>query len=177
MYMRQLAGRNGWLGCLLCRYWCHCCYYYSTKHVKNICTQAHKHPTLHKRERERAYSFTASLHNWQTTLNINVFMQLHSEMFIRAYYAREIIMKRTIIVISLCVFCVWMLAISPHSSFSRLLILAEYDGSKVQHTFATCGLLLLFCHRSKCIATNLNWYCYVLRRIPTRYITLVRMCA
>lgn len=31
----------------------------------------------------------ASLHNWQTTLNINVFMQLHSEMFIRAYYAEK----------------------------------------------------------------------------------------
>lgn len=88
--------------------WCCCCCCHSTKHTH---TFMYKHS--HTQAQLNGYSFAASLHNWQTTLNINVFMQLHSEMFIRAYYAWEIIMKQTIIVISLCV-CIlyWMLFMS-----------------------------------------------------------------
>lgn len=59
-------------------------------------TQTKKHTT--------PYRTAAPLHNWQTTWNINVFMQLHSEMFIRAYYAEKNNNEATLMVISLCVY-------------------------------------------------------------------------
>lgn len=129
-------------------------------------TQKHIHQTLHE------YSFAASLHNWQTTLNINVFMQLHSEMFIRAYYAREIIMKQTIIVISLCVFCVeclpWPL------SFSFFGVVWNMLGRKSERETESGWTLNYYCllhnnllrvahyyrHWSKCKTPNLNWWLY-----------------
>lgn len=146
-------------------------------------TFAHIHKHRETLSSPRAYSFAASLHNWQTTLNINVFMQLHSEMFIRAYYAREIIMKRTIIVISLCVFCVWMLAISSPSPYISAACIHHLCSVRWRESYWTTNNLqynaLLrvanyyhYCyyrHRSKCKTTNLNWDCNVLKRISTQY--------